>query len=110
MDYGKIARGLAMLALLLPLVWWVSGCAIQVQGRASLFQRDLPARTAADERETLLADIRRLEALGCSASNLEAALVAWDIDAREASRRAHDAYAASRVGGRCGAAPAEAVR
>lgn len=98
------------LTLSLMAVALLCGCAIQVQGRASLFQRDLPARSAADERETLLADIRRLEALGCSASNLEAALVAWDIDAREASRRAHDAYAASRVGGRCGAAPSEAVR
>lgn len=78
------------------------GCAIQVQGRASLFQREAPARTEADAREALLADVRRLEALGCSAQALEAALRAWDVPAIEASRRANDAYAASRTGARCG--------
>lgn len=79
-----------------------TACAVSVQGRASLFQREAPARSEADAREALLADVRRLEALGCSAQNLEAALRAWDVPAIEASRRASDAYAASRVGARCG--------
>ena len=89
-------------AAILALMVGGTACAIQVQGKASLFQRDLPARSEADAREALLADVRRLEALGCSAANLEAALRAWDVPAIEASRRASDAYAASRTGARCG--------
>lgn len=100
---GKtLAAYVALLAGTLPLLLLVSGCAIRVQARASLFQREALARTEADARETLLADVRRLEALGCSPAALEAALRAWDVPAVEASRRANDAYAASRVGARCG--------
>lgn len=90
----------AALALLLGTL--ALGCAIQVQGKASMFQREAPTRSEADARETLLADVRRLEALGCSPAALEAALRAWDYPAKEASRRANDAFAASRVGARCG--------
>lgn len=100
---GKtLAAALAILGGLLPLLLLVAGCAVQLNGKASLFQREAPARSDADARETLLADVRRLEALGCSPASLEAALRAWDVPSVEASRRANDAYAASRVGARCG--------
>lgn len=79
----------------------LSGCAIQVQGRASLFQREAPARSVEDQQNELLADQRLLEALGCSSSNLEAALIALDVPQQTASRRALVAYAAAGRSGRC---------
>lgn len=92
---------LALAAGLAPMLLFLSGCAIQAQVRGSLFQREAPARTAEDAQNELLADQRLLEALGCSSSNLEAALIALDVPQQTASRRALVAYAAAGRSGRC---------
>lgn len=87
MDFGKVARALLMLALLLPLLWWASGCApLMAQAR---YGRETEASAV---RAQVAADVLLLHRQGCAMESLQAALEAQGVARDESTRRALAAW------------------